>query len=112
MHPVYLGSHKFGVHNPAYLQAGSGYKPPKAEVLDWLMANMKGRFEIEAYSSGCDIFFLTKEDAVLYEETWFLSSPALLVYRGLHKKKDTRSRNRREGTFKRRRALQARRKRV
>ena len=106
MFPVYLGLHKFGIHNPAYLQAGRGYFPPKEEVVTWLLANMKGRFEIEVYSSGCDIFFLNKEDLDLYQKTWYKPSPALLAYRGLNKKKDTRSRNAREGR------LQARRKRA
>ena len=106
MHPVYLGAHKFGIHNPAYLQAGRGYFPPKEEVSNWLLNTMPGRYEIEVYSSGSDIFFLSKADAELYEKTWFRPSPALLAYRGLNKKKDTRSRNAREGS------LQARRKRV
>jgi hypothetical protein len=109
MFAVANGAHKFGIHNPNYLQAGAGYQPPKEEVLNWLLANMKGRFEIEVYSSGCDIFFLNKADTTLYQKTWFMPPPALLVYRGLHKKKDARSRNRREGNFMRRLRRAARR---
>jgi hypothetical protein len=63
------------VTNPRHLQERRGYSLPAPEVLGWLKTNLDGEYDVEPYSSGCDIHFSSEAAAAFYKLTWFGREP-------------------------------------